>query len=180
MKPAPPKQNAAQTIEPMLIALEHLLRAQLDGHKRLLQCVSRKRESIRTADIRALTTVCAEENKIIQMMAEIEKRRLDLIGALTQAIRPKAEKPLPVSEIAMVAADPLQTRLLALSAELRETLTELRRQSSIVRNAAETLSRHMTGIVQTVHSALSRARVYSHRGNITLGTSLQSMVDIKS
>ena len=38
----------------------------------------------------------------------------------------------------------------------------------------------MSGIVQTVHSALSRARVYSRRGQINLGVQLESSLDLKS
>jgi hypothetical protein len=70
--------------------------------------------------------------------------------------------------------------LAAYADQLRSLIAEVKRQSSIVRNAAEALSRHMSGIVQTVHSALSRARVYSHRGQINLGVQLESSLDLKS
>jgi len=160
--------------------LERILRGQLEGHQRLLTCMERKRQAIRTADIGSVTNICAEEHVLIQKLGEIEKHRLELLGRITEALCPKAVAPLTMSQIAHAAAEPQQTRLIALSAQLREALTELKAQSSIIRAAAEALSRHMAGIVQTVQSALSRACVYSHRGKIATGAQLQSLVDVKS
>ena len=157
-----------------------MLRAQLAVHEQLLQCVADKREAIRSADIAKVSDICGRENTLIQGLAEIEKQRLRLVGELTQSIHSKSQKPLTMNEISQSAAEPQRTRLLALTAQLREIVTELRAQSSIVRVAAETLSRHMSGIVQTVHSALSRARVYGERGRIAMGSQVQSMLDIKS
>lgn len=182
----PPKNPSAQGVRHdatpagALDKLERILRAQLEGHQRLLKCMDRKRQAIRTADIGSVADICAEENIIIQRLAEVEKHRLELLGRFTEALRPKAAKPLTMAEIAQSAAEPQQTRLITLAAQLRETLGELKAASSIIRAAAETLSRHMTGIVQTVQSALSRACVYGSRGKITTGAQLQSLVDVKS
>lgn len=160
--------------------LEHILRSQLDGHQRLLKCIERKRQAIRTADITSVTSICSDENAVLLRLTELEKHRLELLGHLTQMTNPKASVPLTLNEIAQTADEPQQSRMLALAAQLREALEQVKRQSSIVRAAADALARHMSGIVQTVHSALSRARIYGHRGNIALGAQLQSIVDLKS
>lgn len=164
----------------LITALERLLRQQLEGHQRLLICIERKRQAIRDADIERVTAICREENIIVQRLTETEKQRLELLGHLTSTLQPQADKPLAVIEIARSAPEPQQSVLIALAAQLREVLMEAKRQSSMVRAAAQALSRHMSGIVHTVHSALSRARVYSHRGTITLGLPVQSTLDLKS
>ena len=171
--------NPAQAAS-LLDSLESALRAQLDGQQLLLKCLERKRQAIRSADIAEITAICGGENAIIQRMAELEKKRLEIVGALTEAFAGRAQQPLTLNEIAQRAAEPQQTRLSALAAQLRDAVAQLRRESSIVRTAAETHSRHLSGIVQTVHSALSRARVYGNRGTISLGSQVQSVVDIKS
>jgi hypothetical protein len=176
----PPADQPAFKLSEAADLLERMLRAQLDGHQRLLKSIESKRQAIRAADIDAITAQCAQENQILQKLGEVEKRRLELTGRVTAALKPQAERPLKVSEIAEVAGEPNKTRLLAISAQLREVIGEVKKQSSIVRSAADALSRHMTGIAQTVNTALSRARVYSSRGRIAVGTQLQSMVDLKT
>jgi len=160
--------------------LERLLRGQLEANQQLLACVQRKRQAIRTADIAAISAICADEHTIVQRLTEIEKHRLELVGRITAALQPKSDKPLTISQIAHNLAEPNQTRVVALAAQLRDAMIDLKKQSSIVRSAAEALGRHMSGIVQTVHSALSRARVYGRRGRIDMGAQLQSVLDIKS
>jgi hypothetical protein len=160
--------------------LERLLRGQLDGHQRLLECIARKRDAIARADIDAVTRICQEENVIIGKFTDLEKHRIQLMSRMTQSIDAGARKSLTVSELAAHFAEPSQTRVLAIAAQLRDVLLEVKQQSSIIRAAADALSRHMTGIVQTVHSALNRARVYSPRGNVAHGPALPSIVDLKS
>jgi len=67
-----------------------------------------------------------------------------------------------------------------LAGALREATAKVRRESSIVTAAAEALSRHMTGIMQTVNSALSRVGVYERRGRIAVGAQMDFCVDLKS
>lgn len=176
----PHNSAAGASLEAMLNELEQLLRVMLEDHRRLLSCIGAKREGIRTANIDRITKICGEENTIVQQVAKAERRRLELIGQITHVFEPRAAQPLSMSDIAERAAEPQRARLQALAAQLRDAVNDLRQQSSIVRTAAEALGRHMSGIVQTVHSALSRARVYGQRGTVNLGLQLQSVVDIKS
>lgn len=174
--------NPAVPLSVLLDGLERLLRTQLESHQRLLRCIEGKRQAIRTADMNGITDLCKQEHTILQRITELEKHRLELIGRLTETLRPNAEALLTISEIAALSGieESSQVRLTVLAAQLREALNDVKRQSSVVRAASEALSRHMTGIVQTVHSALSRARVYGQRGTIALGTQIHSVVDLKS
>ena len=160
--------------------LERLLGAQIEEHQRLRTCIDRKREAIRAADIDAITSVCGDENAIIQRIGELEKRRLELVARMTQAVAPKAAAPMTMSQLGASLGEAPGARLTAYADQLKALINDVKRQSSIVRAAAETLSNDMNGIVQTVHSALTRARVYSRRGQINLGVQLESSLDLKS
>jgi hypothetical protein len=168
------------TVTALLDALEKLLRAELENHQQLLACLERKQQAIRTADIAAVTKLCADEQTIVRRLGEVERHRSETCRRIASTARPAAPGPMAISELAQIAEEAQQTRLIALAAQLREVVTRIKRQSSIVRAAAEALSRHMSGIVQTVHSALSRARIYGQRGAITLGAQVHSSLDLKS
>ena len=87
---------------------------------------------------------------------------------------------MPVAAIAESVDEPDRTRLLALGEQLRSTMGQVRRASSVVRAAAEALDRHMAGIVHTVQSALSRARVYGSRGRLAAGAQMHFSVDLET
>ena len=163
-----------------LARLEDNLRRQLEDHRKLLACLERNREAVRRADMGAIKSICQEENVIAQRLAELEKARLELIGRLTEQLHPHAEVPLSVSQITEEIGGPACSRLTALAGQLMATVEDVRRASSVVRGAAEALSRHMTGLMQSVHSALTRAQVYSRRGRIATSSQSQFCIDVTS
>ncbi len=158
--------------------LERILRAQLEGHIRLLSCIERNREAIRIADMEAITTICQQENEIAQRLSELEKARLELVGQLTEVLQPDAKAPLTVSQIVQAIDEPARASLCAAADELRGKMAEVRKASSIVHAAAESLSRHMAGLMQTVQAAISRAEVYGSGGRIAGPTHYQFAVDL--
>ena len=160
--------------------LECTMRALLEEHQRLLGCTGQKRDAIRTADIQRVTSICEQENAIVQRLTELEKRRIELVGLITERSDPEAERPLPVGAIAETVNEPVRTRLLALGEQLRSKMGEVRRASSVVRAAAEALDRHLAGIMHTVQSALSRARVYGSRGRLAAGAQTHFSVDLET
>ncbi len=160
--------------------LECTLRALLQEHQHLLGFIEQKREAIRTADIQRITSICEQENTIVQRLTELEKRRIELVGLITERSEPEAKRPLPVAAIAETVNEPARTRLLALGEQLRSTMGEVRRASSVVRAAAEALDRHLAGIMHTVQSALSRARVYGSRGRLAAGAQTHFSVDLET
>jgi hypothetical protein len=175
---SPPEATAAVVGQDDLALLEQILHRQLEHHQRMLECMERNREAVRRADMEAITRVCQEQNSIAQQLSELEKSRLAVVGRLTECLQPQAAAPLSVSQIAEAVGEPAGGRLLALAGQLRTTVQELRRMSSVVRTAAEALARHMSGLMQTVHSVLTRARVYSHRGRLTPGAQARFSIDV--
>ena len=56
----------------------------------------------------------------------------------------------------------------------------MRRESSIVTAAAEALRKHVTGIMQSVNRAISRAGTYERRGRIAVGSQMDFCIDLTS
>ena len=160
--------------------LEQTLRRQLDAHKHLLVCVERNREAVRQADMQQIRSVCEEQNTVAQVLAELEKVRLVLVGRLTERLEPDAQQPVSLSRIAAELDEPAGGRFETLAVQLKQAVEEVRKASAVVRTAADTLARHMSGLMQTVQSALGRATVYGRRGRIETGQQHQFCVDIKS
>ncbi len=161
-----------------LTMLERILVRQLEGHKQMLACMERNREAVRHADMDAIKSVCQEQNTLAQQLAELEKSRLIVVGRLTESLHPQAAAPLSLVQIAEAAGEPAGDRLTALAGQLRATVQEVRRASTVVRTAADALARHMSGLMQTVHSVLTRARVYSRRGRLATGAQARFSIDV--
>lgn len=156
--------------------LEDLLREQLEIHERLLELIGHKRQAVREARIDAIQSLCEDEGVLASRLAAAERQR----QALLEAMATSDAGTMTIADVAARAPEDVGARMLALAGQLRESVQRVQRESSIVRAAAEALSRHMSGVVQTVHSALSRARVYGRQGRILLGAQMEFHVDLKS
>ncbi len=160
--------------------MTRILAAQIDGYQRLLASIRQKKQAIRDADIDSITMLCQQENAIAQKLSEAEKQRLALVGRITELLEPNAAKPLALREIAEAVGEPRQKELQDLAEAIREAIGNVRRESSIVTAAAKSLSRHMTGVMQSVNSALSRVGLYERRGRISVGAQMDFCIDVKS
>lgn len=177
----PPTETERQTSIPaMLDALESTLRSQLDEHQKLLTLLQRKREAVRHAKIDAIGELIEHERMQIERIAELERGRDQIVQRLTQQLQPGSTEPMPLAAIAERADEPVQSRLLGIAAQLRDLVKEVRQTSSVVRNAAEALSNHISGVMQTFHAALSRAGVYGRQGQLATGSQTEYSVDVKS
>lgn len=176
-KPAP---SSGADVAGITAALEHMLRAQLEDHRRLLACIERKRHAIRGADVAAIEAVRIEEEPIARRVIESQQQLTLVRERLSSIMRPQSRSAMTLSEIAAAAGGEQHSRLTTLATQLRDVVMQVKKQSAVVRAAAEALSRHLGGIAQSVNSALSRARVYGNRGSIALGAPVSSSLDIKS
>lgn len=160
--------------------LEENLRRQIETHRKLLDCIGRTREAVRVADMRRIRSICEEQNAVAQELAELEKVRLMLVGRLTERLEPDAERPVSLSRIAAELDEPAGGRFRTLATQLRSTVDEVRKASAVVRTATDALSRHMSGLLQSVQSAIGHATVYGRRGRLETGEQNQFCVDIRS
>ena len=178
------QHDKEQLVKPDIVELvgmlERILRAQHDDYKKLSNFIEHKKEAIRQAQIETIAQICEQENVIAQEMGELEKKRLTLVGEITATLRPDAMTPMTMLEIAASADEAQAARLIARRKELRASVKQVRRASSVVRTASEKLNQHMIGVLQTVRSALSGAGVYERKGQVALGAQLEFSVDVKS
>ena len=65
------------------------------------------------------------------------------------------------------------------SDDLRDEIEACRRESSVVRHAAEMLAQHVSGILQTVHAAFGATKTYGRAGRLAVATPIRT-VDLKS
>jgi hypothetical protein len=174
--------NATEALD----RLERLLVGQLDGYRRLLEVIARQREAIRTANGAALEQATRAEEPIVRVLAALDGQREQMLAHMRQRWMPHEGRTPALSRLLASAPaevandDDRRSRLLMLANHLRQAVETAKRAGSVVRSAAEALSRHVAGIQQTVHSALSRARVYERRGRLSLGAATPAAVDLKS
>lgn len=145
-------------------ALESLLTQMVALQGELLALLERKREAMRRANPRLMAELCALENAKVQALSELEKKRLQLVAQLTLLVDPKAKEPLRMADLAERLPEPARGRLIALRGQLRDRLEEVRRQTSVARRAADSLVRHVQGLVQGVTSATTAAAAYGRLG----------------
>lgn len=162
-------------------ALEKLMATLLDEHCRLLECMQRKAEAIRTARIEAVGELVKTERVMVRTIGDVERHRIALTRKITRMLKPDATEAFAMSDIiAAVQDEAMRRRLSDLTEQLRGVVNQVRERSSVIRAAAEALAQHMAGVMQTVHSALSRAGVYGSKGQVAMGAQLDFGIDIKS
>ncbi|MEY3142636.1 MAG: hypothetical protein RLY21_1129 [Planctomycetota bacterium] len=161
--------------ERLILVLEksRQLYQQLLGHSK------ERRAALRAGDYAGFSKIDEPERRIVAQIEELDQLRLGEAKAL--ATRLGLPPDASLVEIGEKLPRESGTRVIALREELRTLVLEVRRESSVVRQAAERLSAHIAGIVQSVHSVLAHANIYSSGGQIaTVGGGVISSLDIRS
>ena len=162
--------------------LRQLLVRQLDTYRKLLDCARAKREAIRTARIDCVTEQCQREQKLLSALHELELKREPIVrhlaGLIGMAVNPN--ETITSTAIADRLDEPDRSTLQALTAQLRETIDDVKRVHSIVRQATDALSRHMNGVMQSVQAALNQSGVYERRGRLAHASQVARSVDLRS
>jgi ABC-type sugar transport system ATPase subunit len=175
-KPMPTSRpNATRVDASALLAALHDARAL---YVELLALVRTRREAVRVADLARFTKLADSESRILARLSELDRVRVAEARALAtrMALPPDAT----LADIAARLPEPTRAQIDLARSELKDALETVRRESSVLRQAAERLSAHMAGILQSVHSALTHANVYSRGGRIAVGANVMSSLDIRS
>ncbi len=144
--------------------LEDLLTRLRREHEQLLTLIERKRQALRASAPAVVAEVCQSENRHIQAIGALEKRRQVVVGQLTQRTIPGAKQPARLSDLAAAAPASQGKRLMGLHAVLRDLVMKVQRENRINRQATEGLVRHIRGVMESVGQALSQAGTYGRRG----------------
>lgn len=159
--------------------LEELLEQQRLLYTRLDGLVTDQREAVRSADVESLVTASTAERDLVEAIRVIDLRRGELVEAIAAEVGIGSTDPPSLSDLLEFSGS-RRSRLVAIADELRALIGKVRAASGVVRVAAESLARHMQGIVQSVEAGFSRAGVYERAGRIANGSPWQTAIDIRS
>ncbi len=163
---------------PQATRLLEILESALAVQREILAAIKSRRDAVRRADFAALARIERTEGTLALRMSELERNRV--AETMQVAARLGLQGTPGLREISERLGEPERARLDLLRSELRTVLEHVQREGSIVRQASERLSAHMAGILQSVHSALAHAKVYSRAGVVAIGPNIVSSLDIKS
>lgn len=177
--------TSAQTRDSLAGELCAILDAMLNEHRAMLAVVERRRAALRKAKIGELNQCVGEESAIAQRIATLDQRREVVIAAILPALggvpagaargwRPNAEW------LAPRIGGKQGERLLSTATTLRQVIAELREANASTRYAAETVARHIQGIVRSVEQRLSGSGAYTPRGVVSAPPSALFGVDLTS
>ena len=151
-------------LERVLAALESIMNRAIGLHGELLALLNRKRDAMRYANADMMTELCRLENEKFRDISDLEKQRLAMVARLTLILKPAAKVPMRLSEAAELLPEPQRGRLLVLRKQLYDRMAEVKHQTSIARRAAESLVKHMHGLIQTIGSISTGVSTYSDKG----------------
>jgi len=134
-------------------------------YEQILTFAKQRRDAIRAADTSMLGSVIRQENVLVQRVADVEKRRIDTVRHLATELGSTAKEQTTVSWIASHLGDAgAQLRILA--DHLRQTISKVSTLNAVTKDAAETLAKHMQGIVHSVAKDRSFVKTYSSQGSM--------------
>ncbi len=182
-RPAPPKPEPRGWIasdDPLIDELEQILRQLVVHYEQLHSLANLHLEAIRKADVDQLSVCIAQENRIIQAVAESEKRRLHVVGDIADILGSPEESQTTMSWIAERIRGDRGSRLAAMARHLRSVIAAMSEVNTAARQAAETLAKHMDGLMRSVARELNHAKTYSNRGRMDAGPAVVSALDLSS
>ncbi|QDU72363.1 flagellar export chaperone FlgN [Mucisphaera calidilacus] len=144
--------------------LEALLISMIERQRLWLAVFEQKTGAMRRGDRKLMAALTTQEKDHLAAMGEMEKRRLMLLGELTQVFRPDAREPMRLVELAQLLPEATRDRLLRLRQDLRAEMKRFREQLGSVRQASESILRHVNGVMETVVAAAAGVATYTSAG----------------
>lgn len=165
-------------------ALAHELERVMDElvgcYRRLVLLARQRHGAIRGADRAGLAACVRAENEVVQAVASAERRRVAVVGELAGRLGSREGSQTRVTWVASALGGERGERIGAVAEELRGLIGELLEENRASRIAAESLARHMDGLVRQVAAALNHARTYGRGGSVEAGPRVVSALDVRS
>lgn len=179
---AAPKPSPVVATDAAAEELDLSLRGLITAHEELLRLAAAHRSAISRADVRALTDIMNAQAAVVQRVSELEQQRQAAVAVLAKATAAgSGGTPKPtVSQLVRTLSDPMRSRLVALADRLREILNRLHAEQMALREAAETLSGHMEGLMRQVCRKLSHAGTYARSGVVDTSAPVVTALDVRS
>jgi hypothetical protein len=148
----------------LIAQVETVLAKQLESHEQLRTIIAMKHQALRQAKHQLVRDCTLQENRHLQAIAELEKQRITIVAELTLAFDAQAQAPMALTDIAMRLDEPQRGRLLVQRQQLRSLMEQVRDEAGKAQRTAEAVTRHMTGLIQTVSNAMSGSGAYGRQG----------------
>lgn len=136
--------------------------------------------AMRQADTRALGACLTQENGAVQEIAEVEKRRVRIVGELARSLGSSEGVGTSVSWIADRLGPGVRERLMTRAQALRELMESVRQENEVAAIVAERLARHMEGLWAQVSASLNHSKTYGRKGAVQPGPRVVSALDLTS
>jgi hypothetical protein len=169
-----PRQPARPAPQPAR-ALEDLLTDLVRAHEAFVHASDQHRDAIRHAD----TTAIARSRELVTdacvRIATLDAERRQVAEAMAPGA-PDAT----ISELAARLPEPGRSRALEMASTLRELVIKARTDQRRLRAAADSMLRHVRGVVQQVQQSLNHAGTYGRAGRVDAGARVVSGIDMTS
>lgn len=169
--------RVADPIADLVRGLVETIDATHERYEALRALVARRREAIRTADLDALDSALREERATTGRVTELDRRRAELAGALARRLG--LPTTASASDIAARLPDAEGERLRFHAGRLRGSIDACRRESGVVRAAADTLAQHVAGVLASVQALMAATPTYGRGGRLAGAAPLRT-VDLRS
>lgn len=166
--------------DPMIIELEGILESLGARMAELVELAGSRLDAIRAAAPAELAQTIGRENAVVQDIAEIEKRRIRVVGELARRYGSKAGVNTTFTWFADRIGGSSGERLRRLARGLRERMEMLTQLNDTAALATNALISHMQGLMSQVGARLSHARTYARTGAVPPGPAILSSVDVTS
>lgn len=172
--------NIASQEDAGVLELEAILRELITEYEKLNALAKQRQDAMRHADTRTLGATIGEENLAVQRVADLERKRMPLVGELAKKLQAPPKSEITLTWISKKLSGAAGERLAGLAARLRGLIQALLKQNEASKKTAETLATHMDGLLRQVAASLNHARTYSQSGLVTAGPRVVSAIDVKS
>lgn len=171
-------QRTPGEIDAALPALEQLLRDLIECYRRMEVLAGLRHDAIRAAAPQQLASCIGEENLVVQRVAELEKKRIRIVGDVAQRLGSPDRAQTRVSWIAEKLGGAAGERLAHLAGELRDLIARVMKKNETIKAAAEMLASHIDGLIKAVAASLNHARTYGRKGIVAPGARITSALDM--
>ena len=149
-------------MDKMITELLTLLRDLLAGQQRLLKLALIRREAMRTFDIARLEMLASQEKSEMSNLAALDRLRLQVTAQIRTTLPRNVEA--TVSEVARRASEPAKSQLLALAAQLKETVEQVERNTRINATVSEAVVKGLAKVLKVVTGLTQHAGMYMRNG----------------
>ncbi|MFG0328743.1 MAG: flagellar protein FlgN [Phycisphaerales bacterium] len=147
----------------------------IDAHEALHRALEVKRDAMRRADAPALADAAQREYSVLERIEALDRRRLELLDAAGISV----EGTGAVRTLLARIPEPDATELSERRGRLRGLIEETQSAGEAIRQAADTLRAHVSGIVQRVQFMLNQTGLYGRDGRVGATPAAVSTIDFR-